>query len=139
MATNNQFSIAIHILVGLGFGRGTHMCSGELAESVNANPSFIRRILSKLSKAGLVETTTGKSGACALARNANEISMLDIYHAVEAPKVFAIHDYVTQKQCLISCNIKPSLERVLEKSQRTMEESLKKISLAEVISDIKKK
>lgn len=139
MATNNQFSIAIHIMVGLGYGHGTHMCSGELAESVNANASFIRRILSKLSKAGLVETTTGKSGACSLSRSAEKISMLDIYEAVDAPRVFAIHDYVAQKECTISCNIKPALEKVLDKAQLTMEETLRRISLADVISDTKKK
>lgn len=139
MATNNQFSIAIHILVSLGYSRGAQLCSGELAESVNANPSFIRRVLAKLSKAGLVETTTGKTGTCVLARSASEISMLDIYKAVEAPKAFAIHEYAPKKQCTVSCNIKAALEKVLDKTQKTMAEGLQKISLADVISDTKKK
>ena len=99
MATNNQFSIAIHILVGLGHDKVGNMCSSDLASSVNANASFIRRILSKLSKAGLIETTTGKTGTCKLSRNAEKINMLDIYLAVDAPKVFAIHEYESKKQC----------------------------------------
>ena len=139
MATNNQFSIAIHIMAGLGHAKSnmTHnMCSSDLASSVNANPSFIRRILSKLSKAGLIETTTGKAGTCSLAKKAEKISMLDIYLAIEAPKVFAIHDYEPKKQCTVSCNIKESLDKILNKSQSSMEESLKKISLADVLRDL---
>jgi Rrf2 family protein len=137
MATNTQFSIAVHVMAGLGARAGAGVQSRYLADSVNACPSFVRRVLSKLSKADLVRTTTGKTGACALARDPREISLLDIYRAVEAPKVFAIHAYEIQQKCAVSCGIKTSLERVLDGSQRAMEANLKKITLAEVLADIK--
>lgn len=135
-AANTQFSIAIHLLAGLGYLKDQNMCSGDLASSVNANASFVRRVMSKLSKAGLVNTTTGKGGACSLARKPTDISLLDIYRAVEAPSAFAIHGYESKKACPVSCNIKPTLERVLGKAQKGLEESLKKVSLAEVIQDL---
>ena len=75
-------------------------------QSVNTSASFVRRTLAKLSKAGLVETATGKAGACWLAKDAKKISLLDIYKAVDAPKVFAIHNYAEQKVCFVSCHIK---------------------------------
>jgi len=40
-----------------------------------------------------VKTATGKGGACWLARDAEDISLLDIYRAVDAPKAFSIHHY----------------------------------------------
>jgi DNA-binding IscR family transcriptional regulator len=87
MANNIQFSIAIHILAGLACGCDKEgLTSAKLAVSVNTSPSFVRRTLSKLSKAGLVETATGKAGACWLAKDAKCISLLDIYRAVDAPK-----------------------------------------------------
>ena len=139
MASNTQFSIAVHLMTGLGYDSSSKgKTSGELSASVNACPSFVRRVVSKLSKAKLVKTTTGKSGACSLAKNPKQISLLDIYEAVEAPKAFAIHDYPVQKQCSISCNIKGSMERVLDQTQHSLEETLKKITLADVISDVKK-
>jgi Rrf2 family protein len=137
-ATNTQFSIAIHILVGIA-STDREMTSSDLATSVNAYPSFVRRVISKLSKANLVQTTTGKAGFCCLARKPSEINLLDIYEAVEAPKVFAIHSYPAQKGCDVSCNIKVCMESVLEKTQKAMEETLKKTTLASVISDLKKK
>lgn len=137
-AVNTQFSIAIHILVGIG-SADCSMTSTDLAESINAYPSFVRRILSKLSKAELIITTTGKSGCCCLGKKPSEITLLDIYHAVEAPKAFAIHTYPTQKGCDVSCGIKECMETILERTQKAMEASLKKTTLAEVIADLRKK
>ncbi len=139
MAVNTQFSIAVHLMAGLACGCDTGVTSGYLAKSVNTSPSFVRRTLAKLSKAGLVETTTGKAGACRLAKEPKAISLLDIYQAVDAPKAFAIHDYSEQKTCFVSCHIKTALEKALAKTQKALESSLAEISLAQIVSDVKKK
>src|SRR5687767_8255250 len=115
MAANTQFSIAVHLMIALGFKcERQQMTSGELAMSINTSPSFVRRILAKLSKSGLVSTTTGKSGACLLAKRPEDISLLDIYKAVDAPQTFAIHDYPVQNRCMVSCNIEATMRKVLE-------------------------
>lgn len=138
MPVSTQFSIAVHLMAGLGYGVAHDMTSAQLAQSVNTSPSFIRRVLAKLSKADLLSTTMGKAGSTSLARSPEDISLLDIYKAVEAPKAFAIHDYPEQKMCAVSCTIKSSLEKVLSKTQHSMEESLGEISLADVIADLPK-
>src|SRR5215471_7421327 len=129
MAINTQFPIAVHVMAALGYRPGRDTTSAQLAMSVNTSPSFVRRTLAKLSKAGLVETTTGKAGACWLGKSAKDISLLDIYRAVGAPKAFAIHRYTEQKECVVSCHIKTALEHALEKTQKTMEKTLAEISL----------
>jgi Rrf2 family protein len=138
MAVNTQFSIAVHLLAGLGYRSGQDTTSGDLAKSVNTSPSFVRRTLSKLSKAGLVETATGKSGACWLARDPKDISLLDVYQAVDAPRAFSIHHYTEQQVCPVSCHIKAALEKALKKTQKAMESGLAETSLAQVLSDMKK-
>jgi Rrf2 family protein len=140
MANNVQFSIAVHILAGLACGCDQEgVTSSHLAESVNTSASFVRRTLAKLSKAGLVETATGKAGACWLAKNAKDISLLDVYQAVDAPKAFSIHSYSEQKVCFVSCHIKTALEKALTKTQKAMEASLDEISLAQIVSDVTRK
>src|SRR6266853_2969225 len=67
-ATSVQFTVAAHIMAALGFRHGEKIPSATLAESVNADPTFVRKSLSKLSKAGLVVTTRGKNGASRLTR-----------------------------------------------------------------------
>jgi len=139
MPVSTQFSIAVHLMAGLGYdGSSYGRTSTQLAESVNTSPSFIRRVLAKLSKANLVSTTMGATGSCSLAKRPKEISLLDIYKAVEAPKAFAIHDYPVQKACPVSCAIKASMDKVLNKTQQSMEKSLGGISLADVIADLPK-
>lgn len=140
MAVNTQFSIAVHIMAGLAYRcetGGAEVTSAYIAASVNTSPSFVRRILSKLAKAGLVSTTTGKSGACRLGRDADKISLLDIYHAVDAPKVFSIHNYAEQKACVVSCHIKSALLQVLEKTQQDTEASLAKMTLGQILKNVK--
>jgi Rrf2 family protein len=137
VATNLQFSIAVHFLAGLGFQCGREMTSAAVARSVNTSPSFVRRVLSKLSKAGLVTTVTGQGGSCRLARDAEQISLLDVYQAVQAPKAFAIHTYRELKPCPVSCHIKTALEKSLGQAQHSLEAALAKITLADIIADIR--
>ncbi|MEO7677966.1 MAG: Rrf2 family transcriptional regulator [Verrucomicrobiota bacterium] len=139
MAVNTQFSIAVHIMAGLACRRDRITTSATLAKSVNTSPSFIRRTLAKLSKAGLVETTVGKTGACRLAQDARKVSLLDIYEAVDAPKAFSIHAYAEQDGCHVSCNIKAALDKALAKTQKAMELTLEGISLAEIVSAVQQR
>lgn len=136
MAVNTQFSIAVHIMAGLGHVGPGESTSARLAQSVNTSPSFVRRILARLSRAGLVDAARGKAGSCRLARPPRKISLLDIYLAVEAPKVFAIHAYPEQKACSVSCHIKSTLEKAQTRAQKSLEESLAKITLADIVEDM---
>lgn len=135
MAANTQFSIAVHVMAGLGYLPQREATSSGLALSVNASPSFVRRILAKLSKAGLIVTCTGQNGSTALARDPERITLLDIYRAVEAPNVFSIHTYPEQASCAVSCSIKSSLQSVLDKTQTSAEATLAKVKLSEIIAE----
>jgi Rrf2 family protein len=134
-----QFSVAAHIMAALGYRHGEAISSATLAESVNADPTFVRKSLSKLSKAGLVVTKRGKSGASVLARSPREITLLDIYRASGAPPTFAIHSYPVEKRCPVSCHLKESVSDLLSQAQNGFERSLSKITLAHLISQIREK
>ena len=134
-----QFTVAAHIMAALGFYHGKELSSATLAASVNADPTFVRKSLSKLSKAGLVVTTRGKGGASALARAPKRITLLDIYRASAAPPPFAIHSYPVEKRCPVSRNLKESMSGVLSQVQDSFERSLSKITVADLVRDIREK
>jgi Rrf2 family protein len=134
-----QFTLAAHIMAALGYYPGGEISSAALADSVNADPTFVRKSLSKLSKAGLVVTKRGKSGASVLARPPRQITLLDIYRASAAPLAFAIHSYPVEKRCLVSCNLKECMSWVLSEAQGSFERSLAKITLADLLGQIRKK
>jgi Rrf2 family protein len=137
-ATSVQFTVAAHIMAALGFRQGQEIPSAMLAESVNADASFVRKSVSKLSRAGLIVTTRGKNGASRLTRSPKQITLLDIYRASAAPPTFAIHSYPVEKRCPISRNIKGCLSSVLEQAQDSFENSLDGITLADVVGDLRR-
>jgi Rrf2 family protein len=134
-----QFAVAAHIMAALGYFQREEISSATLADSVNADPTFVRKSLSKLSKAGLVVTKRGKSGASVLARSPRQITLLDIYRASGAPPAFAIHSYPADKRCPVSCNLKECMAGVLSQAQYSFERSLAKITLASLIGQIREK
>ena len=137
-ATSVQFTVAAHIMAALGFFHGKEISSATLAESVKADPTFVRKSLSKLSKAGLIVTTRGKNGASTLTRSPEQITLLDIYRASAAPRTFAIHNYPVEKRCPISRNIKGCMSSVLTKAQNGFENALDRIALADVVREIRR-
>jgi Rrf2 family protein len=126
-------------MAALGYFQGEEISSAALADSVSADRSFVRKSLSKLSKAGLVVTKRGKSGASVLARPPRQITLLDIYRASTAPPAFAIHSYPVNKRCAVSCNLKECMSRVLSQAQYSFERSLAKITLASLVDQIREK
>src|SRR5579862_645244 len=137
-AISVQFTVAAHIMAALGFFHGKEISSASLAESVKADPTFVRKSLSKLSKAGLIVTTRGKNGASTLTRSPQRITLLDIYRASAAPPTFAIHNYPVEKKCPISSNIKRCMSSVLKKAQESFEDALDGITLADVVGEIRR-
>jgi Rrf2 family protein len=131
-----QFTVAAHIMAALAYRHGEEVSSATLAESVNADPTFVRKSLSKLSKAGLVITRRGKSGASVLARSPRQITLLDIYRASAAPAAFAIHSYPVEKRCRVSCHLKECMSEVLSQAQNSFERSLAKMTLAKLVGQI---
>jgi Rrf2 family protein len=137
-ATSVQFTVAAHIMAALGFFRDKEIPSATLAESVNAEPTFVRKSLSKLAKAGLIVTKRGKSGASRLTRCPEQITLLDIYRASGAPPTFAIHSYSVGRKCPVSTNIKGCMSSVLKIAQGSFENILDGITLADVVGEIRR-
>jgi DNA-binding IscR family transcriptional regulator len=123
-------------MVALGFYHGRGVTSAALAQSINADPTFVRKMVAKLGKAGLLKATRGKGGACVLARPAAAITLLDIYHAAQAPAAFSIHAYPAEPACRVSANVKPLLANVQSGAQRAVERELAQHCLADLINEI---
>lgn len=131
-ATNIQFSVGVHIMQVLYVHADKRVTSSFITESVNADAASVRLVLSKLAKAGLVTTTRGRGGSCELAKEADRISLLDIYKATAAPKVFAVHSHPIEKKCVVSTHHKKTMASVLDDCQVSFETCLAHKMLSEV-------
>ncbi|MFD1884645.1 Rrf2 family transcriptional regulator [Paenibacillus wenxiniae] len=136
MAYNSRFAVAIHTLSLLDSTEG-RITSELIAGSVNTNPVVIRRMISLLTKAGILRTQPGVAGA-QLTRPAGEITLLDVYRAVQNDSrddLFAIHEN-PNPNCDIGRNIQQELEQVFARAQRAMEGELEQITLRQVTTDL---
>jgi DNA-binding IscR family transcriptional regulator len=92
-----------------------------MANSVNANPVVIRRILCALVRAELITSQTGVAGGSRLVLKASQVTLLDVYRAVEGD---ASLPYIANHQVGVV-----SSERVVEGLTReTLPHRLKKFS-----------
>lgn len=140
MKISSRFSIAIHMLSILK-NNPSSICTSEfMAESVNTNPVVIRKIMSYLKQAKFVYVNRGPGGA-GLLKDFNEITLLDVYHAVnvvEEDKLFHIHEQ-PNPDCPIGANIQAVLEVILVQAQSAMEEVLKNITMGHLFESLQEK
>lgn len=139
MQISSRFTIAIHIFACMeAFGKEYKITSDFLASSINVNPVIIRKILSQLKKAGLIEVARGTGGTTA-ARSIDEITFYDVYQAVdllEEGGLFHFHEK-PNPDCPVGKNIHMVLDDKLADIQRAMENEMKKYTIAGVTKDIK--
>ncbi len=140
MQISSRFTIAVHILICIEtFKNDYKVTSDFLASSVNVNPVVVRRLLQQLKKAGIVNVTRG-SGGTDLERSAGEITLLDVYNAVECVEegeLFHFHEN-PNPLCPVGKNIHAILDTRLTKIQEAMEREMKSVTIKEVIDDTQK-
>ncbi len=59
--------------------------TSQIAEEQRIPPSFLAKIISQLSIAGLIHTSRGARGGVSLAREPEEISILEVVEAIDGP------------------------------------------------------
>ncbi|NPV74914.1 MAG: Rrf2 family transcriptional regulator [Anaerolineae bacterium] len=62
--------------------------TSQIAEVQRIPPSFLAKIISQLSIAGLIHTSRGARGGVSLARPPEEISILEVVEAIDGPIAF---------------------------------------------------
>lgn len=140
MQISSRFTLAVHIFACIDTFGGAHKITSDfLAGSTNVNPVIIRKVLGQLKGAGLIEIARG-TGGTAVARPLEEITFLDIYHAVECTpngELFHFHENPST-ECPVGRNIHNILDDKLFKVQNAMERELASITLADLKKDTEK-
>ena len=137
MKITNRFTVAVHTLLCIhAFSKGRKVTSEFIASSVKVNPVIIRRTLGQLKEAGFVAIARGTGGSI-LARPVGEVTLLDVYKAVESLKgdLFNFHEN-PRPACPVGRNIHKVLDGRLADAQKAMEDSLKKVKLSALSGDL---
>ncbi len=78
-------SLALHVASLLARHPERRFSTAEIAKILAASEHTLAKVMQRLSRAGLVESLRGPTGGFLLARPAAELTVLDIYEAVDGP------------------------------------------------------
>lgn len=138
MKYSTKLSDSVHIMALIAINQDLELSSSAIAASVKTNPAFVRQIMMKLKKAGLMSSVTGHAKP-ALARPAEQITLLDIYKAVEGDKPLLHLDTHTNPDCGVGMNIQLALQDYYNEIQQIAEEKMRQICLQDIIDSYEKK
>lgn len=140
MQITSKFTVAVHILTCIDiFGGQMRVTSDVLSGSTGVNAVIVRNVLGQLRNAGIVETRQGSGGAH-LAKSLDEITLYDIYKAVDCVDdegLFHFHEN-PNADCPVGRNIHKAMDGRLEAAQSALENELKSTTLAQVVADTRK-
>ena len=137
MHISNKCSIAVHCLIFIHeYGESHKVTSEWMALSSGSNPVTIRNLMSSMKKDGMILVKPGTGGAV-LSCPPEEISLYRIWACVEPEaltKMIGIHQSPSPL-CPVGQNIKAVLEDSYAKLRSDLEESLRAITLEDILAD----
>lgn len=125
MKYSNATNYALHTMVHLiRLPQNSTIGVQELAEFQKLSPTYLSKILTKLTKAGLIESTPGAKGGYKISRSPNKISFLDVIIAIEGDTNL-FNCSIHHEGCLI--------EEVMRQSEENMKAELGKRLLVDIV------
>ncbi len=137
MKITSRFTVAVHSLLAIYvLGKEYKMTSDLIASSVNVNPVVIRRTLSSLKAAGIIDVKAGSGGATPV-KSADDITLYDIYTAVDCidGNLFNFHEN-PNPECPVGKNIHAVLDSRLKDAQAALENELESVTLADLMKQL---
>lgn len=132
MKYSRKLSDTIHTLAFICLGEKEHLTSARIAESVKTNPAYIRQLMSALKNAGIITNTQGRAKAC-ITRPPEQITLLDIYRAVEGEKPLLHLDIDTNPECGAGIHVQLAIGDFYREIQDAAEQKMAAITLQDII------
>ncbi len=126
---NTRLSTALHILSLLAHNDGDLLTSEWIAASIGINPVIVRKEISALKKAGLVESMTGKEGGTRLARSAQKIKLVEIYQAINHASLLGKQNQHPNPKCPVGKKINTALTALYDEAEQKILKFLGKRTL----------
>ncbi|MFC6964671.1 Rrf2 family transcriptional regulator [Halocatena marina] len=132
---NTRFQAGVHTLVVLAvWDRPT--TSETISYSVDTNPVVVRRLLGDFQDAGVVRSQRGRSGGFELAHSPAEITLLDVYRAIDTGPLLQSYDNYPNKECPVGCRMPPAISDMLASAEQAFEERLADATIASLTEEI---
>jgi Rrf2 family transcriptional repressor of oqxAB len=135
-----RFPTALQIMLSLSLAQERDeglLNSGQLARSLGADRSFVRKAIVPLAEAGLINVSRGNTGGICLSRRAADISLREVYDAVTKEKPLWFPREGVPAVCLVSRNIRQYFEVVADEAQEAALAKLAETTLADGLETLR--
>jgi len=78
-------SLALHAMVFLASSADKRVAASEIASQLHVSEAHLAKVLQRLAKVGLVRSTRGPKGGFVLGKPSGQLTLLEVYEAVEGP------------------------------------------------------
>jgi Rrf2 family protein len=136
MTTSTRFAVGVHLLTALAANPGRVLRSEDVADSANTNPVVVRRLFSLMTAHGLIRARLGPGGGFELARPASDITLRDVFAALESSDLFAEHRSSPSAFCPIGAHILPVLREATAPAIEALQEELARTTIADIASAV---
>jgi len=109
---NTRFATAIHIMTLLAKSPQDWLSSEWIAGSINVNPVMVRKEISVLREGGLIVSKQGKEGGSQLSKNAESITISEIYSVVKNTDVLGKKNQNPNPACSVGKEINNHLTQL---------------------------
>ena len=128
---NSRLSLALHTLSHMAGDPDKMRTSADIATHAGTNPVVVRRVLGKLRKAGLLTSEKGHSGGWRLARPPEQITLADVYLALDE-RFVASGETNDAPACSVEHALHTRVSGVLEDIEQSLVQKLGETSISEV-------
>lgn len=137
---DTRFPLSVHIMVSLAYHQDELMNSDQLAAILRTNPTFVRKLVSRLVEAGLVQSFRGKGGGIKLSGTPKEITLKDIYIAsLDEKPIMCTPKKAVTKECPVSCSMNDILCGIVGGIEKSTQEYLEQMNLQDLLKKVSKK
>ncbi len=81
--TSEAATLALHATAIMASSPESHVTAAVMADGLSASEAHLAKVLQRLAKAGVVTGTRGPGGGFQLTRPAKDISLREVYEAIE--------------------------------------------------------
>lgn len=132
-ATFQATSILLYIHFKTEDGLYDFLSTRSISEYLSIPAPTVVKILSKLNAAGLIQTKEGAKGGNLLSKSVSEITMLDVFTAIEQDKpLFKVQHNFNIDYIYLDSIVENGV-RCLKNAEDVMKESLSKTTLLDLI------
>lgn len=132
MKYSTKLSDSVHILVFIALSDNQTLSSADMAVSIQTNPAYVRQLMAKLKASGLIQSRRGQANPT-IGKPPKDITLLEIYRAVEGEKPLLHLDTHTNPDCGIGVNIQLALADYYARIQEHAEQEMQHITLQNII------